>query len=81
MFILLEMLCVMAGFCLLALITVVFFSRFKFTKVLIGNASQEHVFSECVGDRVKDFISGWNCLHTACKTRMYEKHTPFMVNF
>jgi iron only hydrogenase large subunit-like protein len=52
----------MAGGCLLALITVVFFSRFKFTKVFGGNASQEHVYNECVHELVKDFINGQNCL-------------------
>jgi len=64
----LEMLCDMAGFWLLAFITVVFFSRFKFTKVFSGNASQEHVYNDCVHDLVKDFISGQNCLLFACGT-------------
>jgi hypothetical protein len=58
----LEKLCDMAGFWLLAFITVVFFSRFKFTKVFSGNASQEQVYTDCVHELVKDFISGHNCL-------------------
>ena len=47
---------------MLTFITVVFFSRFKFTKVFSGNASQEHVYNDCVHELVKDFISGQNCL-------------------
>jgi hypothetical protein len=58
----LEKLCDMAGFWLLTFITVVFFSRFKFTKVFGGNASQEHVYNDCVHELVKDFIGGQNCL-------------------
>lgn len=47
---------------LLIFIVVVFFSRFKFTKVFSGNASQEHVYNECVHNLVRDFINGKNCL-------------------
>jgi len=47
---------------LLTFITVVFFSRFKFTKVFGGNASQELVYNDCVHELVKDFINGQNCL-------------------
>jgi Kinesin-like protein len=52
----------MAGVLLLAFITVVFFSRFRFTKVFSGTASQDHVYNESVHELVQDFIRGQNCL-------------------
>ncbi|XP_021938370.1 kinesin-like protein KIF20A isoform X2 [Zootermopsis nevadensis] len=36
--------------------------EFKFTKIFMGNTSQEKVYTECVHDLVKDFVNGQNCL-------------------
>jgi hypothetical protein len=44
------------------IIVIIIISRFRFTKVFSDTASQEDIYTECVHDLIKDFISGQNCL-------------------